>query len=187
MRGKTVFEECLSVFDELRGLEQRSGRTDRQTQRARPALSRRVRRRRRALLAHHRTCMHANDIYTLDYQVGTVLGGLGFQQRGLGAQDRRVLRRLADAHRARQAAASRNPACCCSTNPPTTSTSKPATGSRTTSAPTRTASSSSRTTATSSTSPSTKPSSSGTSAPTSTTGNYEKYVRRKRRAQAPSC
>ena len=31
-----------------------------------------------ARYSHITDLMHANDIYTLDYQVGTVLGGLGF-------------------------------------------------------------------------------------------------------------
>ena len=67
------------------------------------------------------------------------------------AADRDVLGRLADAHRARQAAARAARTCCCSTSRPTTSTSTRATGSRSTCTTTRTPSSSSRTTATSST------------------------------------
>ncbi len=76
MRGKTVFEECLSVFDELRGLEDEAeiltgkladlapGSDEYEVAAAR--------------YSHITDLMHANDIYTLDYQVGTVLGGLGF-------------------------------------------------------------------------------------------------------------
>ena len=41
--------------------------------------------------------MQTHDIYTLDYQVGTVLGGPGFSEGGLGATDGGVFRRLADA------------------------------------------------------------------------------------------
>src|SRR6185312_11742135 len=44
LSGRSVFDECLSVFDEIRAL------------------------------------LHAHDIYTLDAQVGAVLGGLGFSK-----------------------------------------------------------------------------------------------------------
>ena len=76
MRGKSVFEECLSVFDAVRGLEAEW-----------EVLS--------TKLSEHATgtseyeaaadrfnqvadLMQTHDIYTLDSQVGTVLGGLGF-------------------------------------------------------------------------------------------------------------
>src|ERR1700679_1961781 len=48
LRGRTVFAECLSVFDHLYALEREADQ------------------------------LHAHDIYTLDAQVGAVLGGLGF-------------------------------------------------------------------------------------------------------------
>ena len=76
MRGKTVFEECLSVFDELRGLEQEAEDLSAKLSEHAPdspeyaAAAERY--------SHITDLMHANDIYTLDYQVGTVLGGLGF-------------------------------------------------------------------------------------------------------------
>ena len=59
--------------------------------------------------------------------------GLGFATADFDTADRDVLRRLADAHRARQAAARPARTCCCSTSRPTISISKRATGSRSTS------------------------------------------------------
>ena len=76
MRGKTVFEECLSIFDDLRGLEQEAEMLSVKLSEHAPdspeyaAAADRY--------SHITDVMHANDIYTLDYQVGTVLGGLGF-------------------------------------------------------------------------------------------------------------
>jgi len=78
MRGKTVFEECLSVFDELRGMEIEAEDLSIKLSELDPASA--------AYLAaadrysHINDLLHANDIYTLDYQVGTVLGGLGFSK-----------------------------------------------------------------------------------------------------------
>jgi len=78
MRGKTVFEECLSVFDELRGMETEaeilSGKLselDPESAEYQTAADR---------YSHISDLLHANDIYTLDYQVGSVLGGLGFSK-----------------------------------------------------------------------------------------------------------
>jgi ATP-binding cassette subfamily F protein 3 len=78
MRGKTVFEECLSVFDELRKMETESeelsiklSELDPQSPEYQTAADR---------YSHISDLLHANDIYTLDYQVGTVLGGLGFSK-----------------------------------------------------------------------------------------------------------
>ena len=78
MRGKTVFEECLSVFDELRGMEVESevlsgklSELDPKSAEYQTAADR---------YSHISDLLHANDIYTLDYQVGTVLGGLGFSK-----------------------------------------------------------------------------------------------------------
>ncbi len=76
LRGKSVFEECLSVFDALRGLEQEAEALSHQLAELDPAGAA------YATVAdrysHITELMHAHDIYTLDYQVGTVLGGLGF-------------------------------------------------------------------------------------------------------------
>ncbi len=76
LRGKTVFEECLSVFDAVRGLEGES-----------EELSERLSVHAPGSAAYEAAAerfnevmdlMQTHDIYTLDYQVGTVLGGLGF-------------------------------------------------------------------------------------------------------------
>jgi ATP-binding cassette subfamily F protein 3 len=78
MRGKTVFEECLSVFDGLRGMETEAEELTIKLSELDPrspeyaAVADRY--------SHISDVMHAHDIYTLDYQVGTVLGGLGFSK-----------------------------------------------------------------------------------------------------------
>jgi ATP-binding cassette subfamily F protein 3 len=84
LKGRSVFDECLSVFDALRGLEQEAevlsgklsefapGSAEYETAAAR--------------YSHITDVMHANDIYTLDYQVGTVLGGLGFDKNDWSRQ-----------------------------------------------------------------------------------------------------
>ena len=78
MSGRTVFEECLSVFDALRGLEQEaeslSVKLSEHAQES-PEYAAAADR-----YSHITDLLHANDIYTLDYQVGTVLGGLGFSK-----------------------------------------------------------------------------------------------------------
>ncbi len=76
MRGKTVFEECLSVFDAVRGLEAESEELSDKLSNFAPGTP-------DYDLAAERfsevmDLMQTHDIYTLDYQVGTVLGGLGF-------------------------------------------------------------------------------------------------------------
>ena len=76
MRGKTVFEECLSVFDDLRGLEQEAETLSAKLAEHAPDSAEYAAAADR--YSHITDVMHANDIYTLDYQVGTVLGGLGF-------------------------------------------------------------------------------------------------------------
>ena len=90
--------------------------------------------------------------------------------------DRDVLRRLADAHRAGQAAARAARACCCSTSRPTTSISTRATGSRNTSPTIRTPSSSSRTIASSSTRSSRASPRSALRTLTDYVGNYSDYL-----------
>lgn len=78
LSGRTVFAECLSVFDELLGLE-----AEAETLTAAlsdhapgsPAYETAATR-----YGHITELMHAHDIYTLDAQVGTVLGGLGFSR-----------------------------------------------------------------------------------------------------------
>lgn len=76
MRGKTVFEECLSVFDAVRGLEQEYEELGDKLGHHTPgtpeydAVAERF--------SEVMDLLQVHDIYTLDYQVGTVLGGLGF-------------------------------------------------------------------------------------------------------------
>src|ERR1700754_145571 len=76
MRGKTVFEECLSVFDHLHALEAESLELTHTLSEADPKSK-------EYLAAADRYSeiadqLHVHDIYTLDSQVGAVLGGLGF-------------------------------------------------------------------------------------------------------------
>ena len=130
LRGKTVFAECLSVFDPIFALEREAEEITHTLSTADPKS-------REYLAAADRYSdiadqLHVHDIYTLDSQVGAVLGGLGFTQGRLGAQDRRVLRRLADAHRAGQTAAAEAVACCCWTSRRTIWISNRATGWKTT-------------------------------------------------------
>jgi ATP-binding cassette subfamily F protein 3 len=76
MRGKTVFKECLSVFDRLFALEREAEQithilstVDPKSREYLDAADR------YSDIADH---LHVHDIYTLDSQVGAVLGGLGF-------------------------------------------------------------------------------------------------------------
>ena len=101
-----------------------------------------ARRRRRCPRASTRRCSCATAIcrtrsasrdgYSIDLQGRDRAARPGVRAGGLRQADRDVLRRLADAHRAGQAAAGTARACCCSTSRPTTSTSTRATGSRST-------------------------------------------------------
>jgi ATP-binding cassette subfamily F protein 3 len=78
MRGKTVFEECLSVFEHLHALEAESlelmtvmSEKDPKSKEYQTAAER------YSDIADH---LHVHDVYTLDAQVGAVLGGLGFSK-----------------------------------------------------------------------------------------------------------
>ena len=78
MRGKTVFEECLSVFDHLHALEKESielmtvmSEKDPKSREYQSAADR---------YSEIADQLHVHDIYTLDSQVGAVLGGLGFSK-----------------------------------------------------------------------------------------------------------
>ena len=78
LRGKTVFEECLSVFDHLHALERESEELTHTLSTADPKSK-------EYLAAADRYSdiadqLHVHDIYTLDAQVGSVLGGLGFSK-----------------------------------------------------------------------------------------------------------
>ena len=78
MRGKTVFEECHSVFDHLYALEEESFELTK-------VLSEKDPKSKEYAAAAERYSdiadqLHVHDIYTLDSQVGVVLGGLGFSK-----------------------------------------------------------------------------------------------------------
>jgi len=78
LSGKTVFEECLSVFDELRDMEKESEAITHILSDADPKSKEYAAAADRySEIADH---LHAHDIYTLDAQVGAVLGGLGFSR-----------------------------------------------------------------------------------------------------------
>ncbi len=76
LRGKTVFAECLSVFEHLHALEAESIALTTTLSEADPKS------REYAAAAERYSDiadqLHVHDIYTLDSQVGAVLGGLGF-------------------------------------------------------------------------------------------------------------
>jgi ATP-binding cassette subfamily F protein 3 len=76
LRGKTVFAECLSVFDHLHVLEAESLELT-------TVLSEKDPKSKEYMVAAERysdiaDLLHVHDIYTLDSQVGAVLSGLGF-------------------------------------------------------------------------------------------------------------
>ncbi|MGD0444987.1 MAG: ABC-F family ATP-binding cassette domain-containing protein [Edaphobacter sp.] len=78
LRGKTVFAECLSVFDHLHALE-------REAEDLTHTLSTVDPKSKEYMAAAERYSdiadqLHVHDIYTLDAQVGAVLGGLGFSK-----------------------------------------------------------------------------------------------------------
>jgi ATP-binding cassette subfamily F protein 3 len=78
LSGRTVFDECLSVFDELFALEKESEElthimSDADPKSAAYATA-------AARYSDIFDLLHARDIYTLDAQVGAVLGGLGFSK-----------------------------------------------------------------------------------------------------------
>src|ERR1700761_5069019 len=78
MSGKTVFEECLSVFDELRNMEIEAEQLTHVLSDADPKSKEYAAAADRySEIADH---LHVHDIYTLDAQVGAVLGGLGFSK-----------------------------------------------------------------------------------------------------------
>jgi ATPase components of ABC transporters with duplicated ATPase domains len=76
LRGKTVFAECLSVFDHLHALEAESTTLTHTLSEADPKSKEYA-----AAADRYSDIadqLHVHDIYTLDSQVGAVLGGLGF-------------------------------------------------------------------------------------------------------------
>ena len=78
LSGRSVFEECLSVFDELRDMEKESEALTHILSDADPKSKEYAAAADRySEIADH---LHVHDIYTLDAQVGAVLGGLGFSK-----------------------------------------------------------------------------------------------------------
>src|SRR6201996_5919329 len=82
LSGRSVFEECLSVFDEIRALEieyeqltHTMSDADPKSREYHAAAER---------YSEIADLLHAHDIYTLDAQVGAVLGGLGFAKEDWG-------------------------------------------------------------------------------------------------------
>jgi ATP-binding cassette subfamily F protein 3 len=76
LSGRTVFDECLSVFDELRDMEKEAEQLTHVLSDADPKSKEYAAAADRySEIAEH---LHAHDIYSLDSQVGAVLGGLGF-------------------------------------------------------------------------------------------------------------
>jgi ATP-binding cassette subfamily F protein 3 len=76
LRGKTVFAECLSVFDPIFALEREAEEITHTLSTADPkSREYHAAADRYSDIADH---LHVHDIYTLDSQVGAVLGGLGF-------------------------------------------------------------------------------------------------------------
>jgi ATP-binding cassette, subfamily F, member 3 len=78
LSGRTVFDECLSVFDELKALEREyedlthvMSTADPKSREYQAAADR---------YSEIAELLHVHDIYTLDSQVGAVLGGLGFSK-----------------------------------------------------------------------------------------------------------
>jgi ATP-binding cassette subfamily F protein 3 len=78
LRGKTVFAECLSVFDHLHALEAESLALTHTLSEADPKSKEYAAAAER--YSDIADQLHVHDIYTLDAQVGAVLGGLGFRK-----------------------------------------------------------------------------------------------------------
>src|SRR6201994_1745249 len=78
LRGKTVFAECLSVFDHLHALEREAEDLTHTLSTADPkSKAYQAAAERYSDIADQ---LHVHDVYTLDSQVGAVLGGLGFSK-----------------------------------------------------------------------------------------------------------
>ena len=76
LSGRTVFEECLSVFEHLHAMEREAEEITHTLSTADPKSREYLAAADRySEIADH---LHVHDIYTLDAQVGAVLGGLGF-------------------------------------------------------------------------------------------------------------
>ncbi|MEO6804271.1 MAG: ABC-F family ATP-binding cassette domain-containing protein [Granulicella sp.] len=76
LRGKTVFDECLTVFEHLHAMEAEAEQITHTLSTADPKSKEyKAAAERYSDIADQ---LHVHDIYTLDSQVGAVLGGLGF-------------------------------------------------------------------------------------------------------------
>src|ERR1700754_3403539 len=82
LRGKTVFAECLSVFDHLHALEREAEDLTHTLSTAEPKSKEYAAAAER--YSDIADQLHVHDIYTLDSQVGAVLGGLGFSKEDWG-------------------------------------------------------------------------------------------------------
>ncbi len=78
LSGRSVFDECLSVFDELHEMERESERLTHVLSDADPKSKEYAQAADR--YSEIADLLHAHDIYSLDSQVGAVLGGLGFSK-----------------------------------------------------------------------------------------------------------
>ncbi|WP_158942673.1 ribosomal protection-like ABC-F family protein [Granulicella sp. S190] len=78
LRGRTVFAECLSVFDHLHELERESIELTTVLSEANPKSKEYATAAER--YSDIADQLHVHDIYNLDSQVGAVLGGLGFSK-----------------------------------------------------------------------------------------------------------
>jgi ATP-binding cassette subfamily F protein 3 len=78
LSGRSVFDECLSVFDELREMEAESEQLTHTLSDADPKSKEYAAAADR--YSEIADILHHHDIYTLDAQVGAVLGGLGFSK-----------------------------------------------------------------------------------------------------------
>jgi ATP-binding cassette subfamily F protein 3 len=78
LEGRTVFDECMSVFSDLQAMEREMEELAHRMGELDPASSEyaQVANRYQTISSH----FHVNDGYALDSQVGTVLDGLGFRK-----------------------------------------------------------------------------------------------------------
>jgi ATP-binding cassette subfamily F protein 3 len=84
LSGRTIFEECLTVFDELRGMERESETLAGQLAELDHASAEYEAAAERYSMLQER--FHALDGYALDAQVGAVLTGLGFSKEDWSRQ-----------------------------------------------------------------------------------------------------
>jgi ATP-binding cassette, subfamily F, member 3 len=123
LSGRTVFAECLSVFEHVH-----------QMQREQEELARRMAEVDHASAEYQQIAerfhriqaeMQARDGYTIEAEVGTVLNGLGFKKEDW---QRRTEEFSGGCALRWPNCCCRNPTCFCWTSPPTILTLKPATG-----------------------------------------------------------